>query len=408
MKYLFVHNNFPGQFLHLAGFLSGIEDNEVVFVSEFARTDIQLKAVRTLRVEAIPSIDSNNEPQKALLENFARALHYGKVFQDLSREGWIPDVIVEHAGWGAGMFMADIFPLALRISYFEWFYTKGAYFNFFAREQAREGLEFAANRQRNLCQLDALNECHIGITPTFWQYSQYPSQYAYKMRVIHDGIDTDFFTPSVINGAAVKPPAIGELDISGMEEIVTYSARGMEPTRGYPSFYAALPKILDERPGCHVIIMANDSCHYVAERKDGKGWGAFMREQIAVDPARVHVLPYGSYTTYLSLLQASDLHVYLTAPFVLSWSLLEAMSCGCLVLASDTEPVREVMRHTHNGFLTSFFDSEEIARSAIRILESREQFGEVRESARKTVLDRYDVKNSVNQFIHLLRGQVGH
>lgn len=399
MRILFIHNNFPGQFIHLAAFLSTVGDNEVTFISEFGRNDIHIKTVKNICVENIPSTESNNESQKALLENYARGLHYGKALKELANEGWSPDVIVEHAGWGAGMFAADIFPQALRISYFEWFYTKGAYFHFFAHGQAREGLEFAANRQRNLCQLDALHECHIGLTPTFWQFSQYPSEYAYKMRIIHEGIDTTYFSPA---GAGEKPSAISELDITGMKEIVTYSARGLEPTRGFPSFYAALPRILDARPDCHVVIMGNDSCHYSAARKDGKGWGEYMREQIAVDPARVHFLPFASYADYRSLLRASALHIYLTAPFVLSWSLLEAMSCECLILTSDTEPVREAVRHTHNGFLTSFFDSDEIARSAAKLLESREQCGEVRKNARKTVLERYDSRVSVNQFMHLL------
>lgn len=400
MKILFMHNNYPAQFVHLLSYFSSLETVEIVFVSEFASPDVEFPRVRHIKVGPIPSLETDVQPQKALMDNYIRAQFYGKILHDLQEEGWLPDVIIEHAGWGCATFAADIFPNAVRISYFEWFYNKGEYFNFFAKNHVRKSHEFIANRQRNLCQLDSLQECTIGISPTYWQFSQYPHEYVYKMHILHEGIDTNFYAPLGEKDESIT--SIGGIDVSGMEEVVTYAARGMEPTRGFPQFYNSIPLLLKKRPQCHVVIMANDTSHYDPLRPDKKGWGEFLRENFPLDPDRVHFLPYSAKNEYRSLLRRSDVHVYLTAPFVLSWSMLEAMSCECLLVASDTQPVREVIRHAHNGFLTSFWDVDEISDTVATALQNKEKYQEIRKTARKHVQERFDARKSVNQFLHIL------
>jgi glycosyltransferase involved in cell wall biosynthesis len=188
-----------------------------------------------------------------------------------------------------------------------------------------------------------------------------------------------------------------------MDEIVTYTARGMEPVRGFPQFYRSIPAILKARPKCHVVIMANDTVHYSPPRPDGKSWGQAMRDEMPLDASRVHFIKYGAYPEYLKVLQASSVHVYLTAPFALSWSLLEAMSCGCLVVASDTEPVREVIKNGENGYLTDFWDEAKISSAVIGCLENRKDMDSVRLEARKTILERYDGRKLVPQKIYMMQ-----
>lgn len=403
MKFLFIHNNFPGQFVHLVQFLSQNKDNEIVFLSQHKRHDVHIDAVKLIQVP-IPRIDAKqitSESHKAALETFYTGEVFGKKMTELARDGFYPDVVHAHPGWGGSAYVPDIFPEAAYVVYGEWFYTKGANYTFFSR-QPKPPAAFAANRQRNHCQLDALRECDVAITPTCWQFSQYPAEYAHKLRLLHDGIDTDFFSPAKPQTAEAGKNIVQGLDLDSLPEIVTYATRGMEPYRGFPQFFKSIPKILAARPNCHIVIMANDEIRYSAARKDGRTWGEAMREEVPYAPERVHFLNFGPYEEYRRVLRASLAHVYLTAPFVLSWSLLEAMSCGCLVAASATPPVQEVISHKHNGFLTSFWDSDALAKLVAHLLEYRQTYGEIRGNARKTIVERYDLRKLLPQHVQVL------
>lgn len=401
MNILFLHENFPAQFIHLAKFFSEYSpQNNVIFLSHYKRNDLYLPNVTLKQVKVPPEVNGHNRAEKALLKNFYTGEVYAAAMMELAKEGFTPDLIYDHPGWGCSTYLSDIFPQTPRVSYFEWFYTKGANFTFFSKNKRRNPADFADCRQRNLCQLDALHECDVAISPTTWQFRQYPAEYSHKFRIIHDGIDTHFFSP---DSEATEDPdhIIQGLDISTMNEIVTYTARGLEPYRGFPSFYKSIPHILHARPEAHIIIMANDSVHYGDKRTDGKTWKEAMKNELPVDDARVHFLKYDTYPNYRKLLRRSDVHVYLTAPFVLSWSMLEAMSCGCLVVASATEPVMEIIEHEKNGFLTSFWDENEIAKSISSVLEDKENLHSVRFSARKTIIDRYNISLSLQQHYHI-------
>jgi glycosyltransferase involved in cell wall biosynthesis len=400
MNILFLHNNFPGQFLNLAVFLTQNAQNDVYFISRYGRDDIRVPNLKCLATQQPPEIEEKDSSRKALLEFMINAELFAVEMVELKKKGFYPDVICDHPGWGCGMYAPEIFPRAARICHFEWFYNKGVLHNFFTRGRNRSPEPFTQNRQRNLCLLDALMECDVAITPTLWQLMQHPPEYLFKFHVIHDGINTDFFSPQE---AGRRPGSVQELDLGAMEEIVTYTARGMEPFRGFPQFFKSIPEILKARPKCHVVIMANDTVHYSPPRPDGISWGQAMRNEVQVDDARVHFLNHSAYPDYLKVLRASSVHVYLTAPFVLSWSLLEAMSCGCLVVASNTEPVREVIRHGENGYLTDFWNETEIASVVIDCLENRKDRDNVRLEARKTVLDRYDGRKLVPQKAYIMQ-----
>ena len=397
MNVLFLHNNYPGQFINLINLLTQSDQGDIYFISKFGRNDLQNSKVKCITTKHGFTIDDKFKNQLPLLDNINNAEIFAYEMIALKNKGFYPDVIYDHPGWGCGMYAPEVFPDAARICHFEWFYNKKTLHTFFSKDKSKASDGFALNRQRNLYQLDALMECDVAITPTAWQLKQYPPEFYFKFHVIHDGINTDFFAPKIETPNSSGMPTVQGVDLASYEEVVTYTARGMEPYRGFPQFYKSIPKILKARPKCHVVIMANDTVHYSEPRIDGKGWGQAMREEIAVDNSRVHFLNYGSYPEYLAVLQSSSVHVYLTAPFVLSWSLLEAMSCGCLLVGSKTEPVTEVITHGENGYLADFWDEDNIANVVTECLENKAKLLSVRKNARQTILERYDGKKMVPQ-----------
>ena len=403
MKFLFIHNNCPAQFIHIIKELCQ-KGNEVVFISQYRRDDLQIEGMRHILVPPLNlhAVKFRSETEKVVQETFLTGEVYANIMMDLRHEGFIPDAVCAHPGWGASIYVPDIFPNAAYIIYCEWFYTKGEHFLFFAPDQNDPRI-FASNRQRNLCQLEALRACDAAISPTSWQASQYPIEYAPKINVIHDGINMDFFAPATPDG---QDSIVQGLDLSEFTEIVTYATRGLEPYRGFPQFFRSIPQILKTRPQCHIVIMANDEVRYSAQRADGKTWGEVMREEVPYDTDRVHFLNFGSYEEYVKLLRASTVHVYLTVPFVLSWSMLEAMSCGCIVVASETSPVREIIKHSHNGFLTSFWNSKQISKTIVNILKNAPKCDEIINNARKTIAERYDIKQLVPIHLRIIRDAI--
>lgn len=407
MNILFLHNKFPAQFMHVANALASQAENTVVFLSQFSRHDLPIPRVRHIQVPKTKPHAQKNKTENVVVDLLHTGELYANAMLKLKKEGFRPDIIYDHPGWGCSAYVPDIFPSVPRLCFFEWFYTKNADFAFFTRGRNRPPTDFAENRQRNFYQLDALRECQVGIVPTWWQALQYPQEFAYKFRVLHDGIDTQFFSP-----ASEKNRVFGEHDLSHVHEIVTYATRGLEPYRGFPQFYRSLPTMLKARPQCHVAIMGNDSVSYGGQRRDGKTWGKALREEVLLSPAesaRVHFLPYGSYEDYRRLLRISTVHIYLTIPFVLSWSLLEAMSCGCCILASDTEPVREVIRDGQNGTLTSFWEHDALAARTIHLLENAasKTTQSLRAAARATIVERYNLASLLPQHLTLLRAAAG-
>jgi glycosyltransferase involved in cell wall biosynthesis len=308
--------------------------------------------------------------------------------------------VIDHCGWGCGLFIKDIFPKTRRVSYFEWYFNK-RYPQDVSGSNAPPAI-FASQRLRNQCQADALLDCDAAICPTGWQKSQYPPQLQEKIQVLHDGIDPNFFAPAGENEPTLQETR--DSGLFGVQELVTYTARGFEPTRGFPEFFRSLPAVLAARPDCHVVIVGADRQVYDGRRPDERTWLQAMRAEVPVDERRVHIMGFQSYPRYKKLLQSSSLHVYLTAPYVLSWSLLEAMSCGCLVLASDTPPVREALRHGENGFLAPFPDVPALAAGIVDLLERRQSLDQVRLAARQTVLDNYNVNTLLPAQMRLIHG----
>ena len=402
MRVLITHTNFPAQFRHIAEHLGQSGKHQVIFATKTPRTEWNIHGV-TKAVFATPDTPSNETHPFA--RDFNQSVHNGSAMLGLclklKQQGFVPDIILGHSGWGQTLFLRDVFPDTPFIGYFEWYY------NAYSAEvlfdgSTRSETHNALLRTRNSTILHDLTSCHIGVTPTAWQRAQFPKEFQPKLIQAHDGINTRYFAPAPNGKLALNTLDLPNTDLTGAEELVTYSARGMEPYRGFPQFYEAIPSILDQRPACHVLIVGEDRICYSQKPTDGRTYKAIMQDKVPVDESRVHFtgsLPYGQYK---QILQASSVHVYLTWPFVLSWSLLEAMSCGCLVVASDTEPVREIMLHEKNGLVTDFHSPEKIARTTVDALKRQEELLHLRQAARQTVLDKYCLNTCLPIHLDLL------
>lgn len=387
MNILFLHRNFPAQFRHVAIALAKDPNNKVVFITGREETPnikgIQKFVYKTKR--DVPK-DAHN-----YLRFYEEAVINGQstaeVAIQLKNKGFKPDIIVGHT-WGNTMFMKDIFPDVPLLCYFEWFYnSEGADIGFDGRKLNEN--DMAKTRCKNSHLLVDLYSCDAGISPTIWQRNQFPKEFHHKIKVMHDGVDAGFFVPNP--DVTFKVPN-SDVELSAKDEIITYATRGMEPYRGFPQFMQSVEKLLKVRPNAQILIGGEDRVCYGPKLPDNMTFKKMMLEKLDLDMSRVHFTGPLPYTEYLKLLQVSSAHVYLTYPFVLSWSLLEAMSVGCCIVGSNTKPVQEVIKDGHNGLLVDFYDVDSIVEKVGYVLDNQDKVQSLKGNARQTVIDRYDLR----------------
>ncbi|NJK47605.1 glycosyltransferase [Candidatus Gracilibacteria bacterium] len=401
MKILFLHPNFPAQFRHLAATLAQDKQNQVVFGT--ARKEGQINGV--FKAIYSPSREARPETHHYVrtLENAVlqgQAVY--RIAEQLKAQGFVPDLIYGHSGWGPTLFMKDAFPTSKLLCYFEWFYhARGTDADFDPSESLTPD-DIARIRIKNTPILTDLYSCDRGLSPTQWQRQQFPKEFQSKIHVLHDGIDTNFFQPKP--KAKLVLPSVN-LDLSGVEEIVTYVGRGMEPYRGFPQFMEMVALLQQRRPKCHVVVVGEDRVAYGRSLPDGKTYKQLMLEKLPLDLSRLHFTGPLPYAQYVQVLQASSVHVYLTRPFVLSWSMLEAMSTGCLLVASDTQPVTELIQDGVNGLLANFFSPQEICDRVEEALNNSEKMLSLRAKARKTIVENYDLSDLLTKHLQWIKEQ---
>jgi len=385
MNLLFVHQNFPGQYLNLAPRLARSGHN-VIAVS--SRPGVQMEGITILNYGA-----PQQRPYRAhpYLERMEEAVVRGQRVADLAlrlkASGFVPDVICAHPGWGESLYLRDVWPHAPQLHYCEfYFHSFSGPSQFRPREDVGLDQLFGL-RTRNSLFLIALNDCDAGVTPTVWQHAQYPAEFQPRIAVAHDGINVELYKPR--EDAKVTLPSGRAL--SRADRLVTYVSRNLEPVRGFPEFIRSLELLLRRDDKVQVLVIGGDEVSYGAPLPDGQTWRENMLKEVDIDRERVHFLGRIPYMQYLSALQASSAHVYLTVPYVLSWSMLEAMSVGCVVIGSDTAPVREVIEDGRNGFLVDFFDANGLALKIAEVLDRRDELNGLRERARETVRERYSL-----------------
>lgn len=389
MKILFVHQNFPAQFKHLAPALLklGHDVKALAINNNPVPNGIEVSRYKPLRTNA-PKI------HPWLLDMESKVIRAEAVFYaalKMRDDGFNPDVIITHPGWGEALFLKDVWPNARMGLYAEFYYQAD-------KNDIGFDAEFSKPNISEPCRLRLKNASHdlqfaladALISPTEFQRSTFPKSLQQKITVVHDGIDTQLLQPNTNAELRLNSSVV----LNRQSEIITFVNRNLEPMRGYHIFMRALPAILKARPNARVIIVGGDDVSYGSKPPEGTTWKKLFLDEVRgqLDMSRVHFVGKIAYPNFIKLLQISSVHVYLTYPFVLSWSLLEAMSIGCAIVASSTGPVNEVITHKETGNLVEFFDVEDFAVQVIHLLENPQEREYLGKAAREYAVANYDLQ----------------
>ena len=397
---LFIHQNMPGQFKHLAPYLGKQPEYNVVFLTK--RPNITLPNVASA-VYKEPKAASPVTHQ--YLRRAENAVRYGqqvaRSLLALKNRGYEPDLIIGHPGWGETLYCKDVYPSVPLINLCEFFYRSGGADLNFDPDDMNDLDANCRARTRTAHLLLCLDNCDAGISPTQWQKSVHPIAYQDKIDVIFDGIDTKTVKPN--KNASLTLPDGSVIDRSN--KVVTYVARNLEPYRGFKTFMRSIPHIQQKQPDTKIIIIGGDDVSYgrPPASDEHSTWREVMDAEVDYDKSSVYFLGKVPYSQYLSALQISTAHVYLTYPFVLSWSCLEAMSCECTIVASATAPVQEVIRHGYNGILLDFFDHENLAASVCEVLANPDNYVDLGVNARSTIVDEYEIRDCIKKWSDFIR-----
>ena len=422
MNVLFIHQNFPGQYWHLAQYLSS-KGHKVMGLG--CAPNIKARGVMPgITTVGYPSPDGAGDQTHHYLQSVEAGVRRGQAVArcllDMKTKGYRPDVISVHPGWGEALFLRDVFPNVPILMFCEFY---------FRAEQADQGFdpEFAQTpdwsisvRMRNTTQIMSLLTSSARISPSRWQASRYPDFVRERMHIIPDGVHTEYMSPDPGETLLVQPlrkkgesrvveqgpeplnpdellqtprsledeePDGNPIVLSRKNKVVVFISRNLEPYRGYHIFLRTLPAIQEKHPDAHILIIGNNEVSYSTLPAEGQSYKEKYLDEVRsqVDLSRIHFLGHVSYADLRSILRVASAHVYLTYPFVLSWSALESMACGGLIIGSDTEPVREVISNGNNGLLVNFFDTQALADTVDAVLQAPERFDSMRSNARSFV-----------------------
>ena len=393
MNILLIHQNFPGQYRHLAPALQARGDRLVAIGGPTAQPlpGLPLQRYDPRPAGGVPRC----HPWAADFQvKCLRAEAVAETAWRLKQEGFEPDLVIGHPGWGELLTIKDVMPAVPVLHQLEFVYNlDGADTGFDPEFPRTDWRDQARLRLRRAPQLLALQDLDWALAPTQWQASTAPAEYGERISVIHEGIDTTAIRP---NPAASIRLAQAKLTLRPGDEVVSFVARNLEPYRGVHTFLRALPLLLELRPQAQVVIVGGEGVSYGSAPPQGGSWKEVLLQEVGagLDPNRVHFVGQVPHGVLHNLFQVCRCHVYLTYPFVLSWSLLEAMACGAVIVGSATPPVQEVIQPEQNGLLVDFFDPEGLARTVADVLANPDTHRPLGAAARQTVVDGYDLRSS--------------
>ncbi|MGC1504883.1 MAG: glycosyltransferase family 4 protein [Sulfitobacter sp.] len=390
MNILFVHQNMPGQYRELVRWLAAQGGHRIFFLTQ-KKDAPKLQGVETriYKAHRKPLQDAyglSKVWEEAAGAGFGAAMAARKIEAE---DGFVPDIVIGHVGWGELTFFKQVWPHVPIIGFFEYYYNMtGGLVGFDTEEEISEHAPFlmAARNSVPLANIEIVDQGH---TPTIWQRDRFPTSFHDRMYVCHDGIRTDQLLP---NPAVELRLGRLEQPIRHGDEVLTYVARNLERARGFHVFMRALPRIMKERPNARVLIVGGNEVSYGGKSNDPKGLRGEMEREVGddLDWERLHFLGRIPYPDYQKLVQISRCHVYLTMPFVLSWSLLESMSMGATIVAADVAPVREAINHGETGVLVDFHDPQALAAQVVDVLGQPEKYAHLGPAARAHVIREYD------------------
>jgi len=396
MNILFIHQNFPGQFKFLAPAL--VKQGHTVVAMTMQKSDAkEWQGVQLVKYSVNRGTTPNVHPWVSDFETKTiRGEACFRAALQIQAQGFTPDVIISHPGWGESLFLKEVWPNAKLAIYCEFYYhPHGADVGFDPEFPVKDAGDVCRLRLKNLNNLLHFESADAGISPTYWQASTFPDSFRDKITVIHDGIDTNALSPNPQASLMLNTSAGNSITLTKADEVITFVNRNLEPYRGYHIFMRALPDLIKRRPNARILIVGGDDVSYGARPEQGKWkeiFAAEVRPRISDDDwQRIHFLGNLPYQYFIPLLQLSTVHVYLTYPFVLSWSLLEAMSVGCAIVASDTKPLHEAIKHNETGKLANFFDSQALSNEVCNLLDNPEERSRLSANARTFAQEHYDL-----------------
>ena len=395
MRILFVHQNFPGQYLHIVQRLARQGGHQLVALG-INPLDPERRLPEALNYFRYSLSQGNTQGvHRWVMEMETKAIRgegCARAADELKAKGFTPDLICAHPGWGEALFLKAVWPDTPLLCYQEFFYNPNGFDSNFDPEFERTSTwqDDARLMMKNAYLHLTLDQADWNLSPTHFQASSFPEQWQRRISVIHDGIDTQKASP---NSAAAPLTLPDGTVLEQGQPIVTFVNRRLEPYRGCHTFLRALPALQEQCPEARIVIVGETKgVSYGTACPEGEWKDRFLAEIAGrYDPSRVHFTGSLPYSQFIPLLQLSACHVYLMYPFVMSWSLLEAMACGCAVVGSATAPVQEVIGHEENGLLVNFFSPGDLAAAVVELLRNRERAAAFGAAARRTVQRRYDL-----------------
>ena len=398
IRILFIHPNFPGQFKYVLNELCRVKNVELAYITRNQNAQMEGVNIKTYQQPSVSS-DGVNRYLRIPNVNLSEAQEVTRQAVRLKSEGFIPNVIVGHIGWGGTSFMKDVFEDAKVIGYCEWYFRKENSWQAFAKEDI--SIDQKANiRIMNTPSLWALQSMDRGVTPMYWQRSVFPKHYQDKMEVIPEGVDTEICKPGPRSHLNV-PGA----NITKDKMIVTYVSRAMEPARGFFSFMAAAEILSSKYQDLQFVIVGRARPAYSPSTGDGPSYKEQALAKHNLDLSRFHFTGKLQYEDYLSVLRNSSVHIHLSSPLFLSWSLLESMACGCAIVGSENAPVNEVIENGVNGLLVPFFDEKKVASKVDELLQNKEYRASLGNAARATIQNDYNASKCKDRWLDLILRQ---
>lgn len=381
---VFMHQNYPAQFGPISQFLLQNYDVEVSFFSQTASKQPAAGIKHYTYKPAKTGHEENPYFFSRYFEEECASCH--GVYSAMQLVSLKPDVLIGHVAFGNMGLMHVEYPDVPKIGFFELFYDP------YGRHSDNRP-EYPAPKPnrlriplRNATQLIELEYCTKGYSPTPFQRSTYPTAYQPKLSALFDGIDTSFYQPGEV-AADSELPRSWPADA----KVVTYVSRGLEAMRGFDIFMEVAHKVSQQRKDVHFVIAGNPKTHYGSEMIVIKEptFKEFVMKKHDYDLSRFHFLEWISESALRDLYRLSACHFYWTVPFTLSWSLFQGMSAGCLVLASDSAPVRDIVRDGENGRLVEPYDVDALVENMLDMLDNPAKFQPWREQARADMVANY-------------------
>ena len=389
MKLLFVHQNMPGQYREFIQWLADQKQHEIVFLTQ-RNNPPEFEGVRAVVYKTHHNAPKDTYGLSKTWETAAGAgFGAALALQQIVKDGFQPDIIIGHVGWGEMTFFREILPDTPMIGFFEYFYSvRGGPVGFDPNSPVSDHAPFIMHGHNVVPHMN-IEAVDLGHSPTFWQRNRFPKSFHDKIYVCHDGIRTDKLKPNP--NAKVT---LGRLDrpLTADDEIVTYMARNLEATRGYQQFMRAVPHLQKARPNARILVIGGNEASYGKKSEHPGGLRGEMEAEVGhlINWDRLHFLGQVPFESYQNIIQISSCHLYLSMPFVLSWSLLESMAMQATIVASDVDPVREAVTHGETGLLVDFFDPEGIAAQVADVLARPKDYAHLGPAAREHVVKTYD------------------